>query len=326
MKPITVYIIGYKGDRWLPECVASLQAASASRLDLVLIDNVENSCLEQLPLKHFETRVVSTPRPMGFADAHNFGIVAAPPRGEHLVLLNQDTRSQSGWIDAAVACMESETDLGILSPGLRTYDDEGWDPNFLDCVRRAGAEERTLDAQQGIQRAGHVTGAAMVVRRTLLAEVGLFDPIFGSYYEDYDFCHRASLAGWRVGYLPNARVQHYSGSATTTPAAQQRRRRQILRNRVIAKVRASERRFVTLLTHVARDLPRNLLRGLVGTPSSQPVTCTLRAHIALLPLGNRLLSARCDKSQWQAHLDSIGWAEALAGGGAAAPTTTRSAS
>lgn len=312
MTTATVYVIGYKGDRWLPDCVESLRTASTSRLDLVLIDNVENTALDRLPLDSFATRVVSTPRPMGFADAHNFGIVAAPPRGEHVVLLNQDTRSQPGWIDAACACLDTNPGLGVLSPGLRTYDDDAWDPNFLDCVKRSGGSARALDGQQGLHQVDNVTGAAIVVRRSMLAELGLFDPIFESYYEDYDFCQRARADGWQVGYLPRARVQHFSGSATTTPAAERRRTRQILRNRVITKLRASDSRLRALLAHLASDLPRNLLRGLLGTPSSQPLSCTLHAHAQLLRLAPRLLSARTDRSRWRAHLTAIGWEDALA--------------
>jgi GT2 family glycosyltransferase len=311
MTPITVYIIGYKGDRWLPDCVGSLQSASRHRLDLVLIDNVDNNVLSELPLGSFETRVVKTPRPMGFADAHNFGVVAAPPRGEFIVLLNQDTRSQHGWIDACVACMEQQPEIGILSPGLRTYEDDGWDPNFLDCVRRAGTSEEDLDDLSDFRAADDVTGAAMVVRRSMLREVGLFDPIFGSYYEDYDFCQRARGSGWGVGHLSSARVQHFSGSATTTPAAHRKRQTQIIRNRVIAKLRATDRRCSSLLGHFLRVLPRNVLRGVLRTPSSQPVTCTLRAHMQLIRLLPRLVSRARDEACWQAHLAAMKWSDCL---------------
>ena len=67
-----------------------------------------------------------------------------------------------------------------------------------------------------------------------------------------------------------------------------------------------------LLAHLASDLPRNLLRGLLGTPSSQPLSCTLHAHAQLLRLAPRLLSARTDRSRWRAHLTAIGWEDALA--------------
>jgi len=194
---------------------------------------------------------------------------------------------------------------------MRTYDDDGWDPNFLDCVKRAGEVELDSATQDAMKLADDVTGAAMVVRHSMLRDTGLFDPIFGSYYEDYDFCQRARRAGWQVGYLPGARVQHYSGSATTTPAAHRKREIQILRNRVIARVRKTDQRLNTLLTHVVRDLPRNLLRGLLRTPSSQPVTSTLRAQWRLLALLPRLLSARHDRECWLTHLESIGWGEAL---------------
>ncbi|MDC0278499.1 hypothetical protein OAK79_03340 [Akkermansiaceae bacterium] len=71
---------------------------------------------------------------MGFADAHNFGIVAAPPEDGLVVLLNQDTKSSDAWVDQIAACFGNDEKLGAMMPGLRTYDITGWDVNFLDCA------------------------------------------------------------------------------------------------------------------------------------------------------------------------------------------------
>ena len=82
-----------------------------------------------------------------------------------------------------------------------------------------------------------VTAAAMVARTEVLWEVGLFDPIFESYYEDYDFCVRASRAGWGVGICPSGRMFHFQGSITDSPAAHARRDRWVLRNQAIYRIR-----------------------------------------------------------------------------------------
>ncbi|HEX7069343.1 MAG TPA: hypothetical protein VF190_00995, partial [Rhodothermales bacterium] len=55
------------------------------------------------------------------------------------------------------------------------------------------------------------------------------------------------------------------------------------------------------------DMPKNLARGLAGTPSSQPPGVTLQAVQDLARIGGRLLSRRIDESRWLAYLAEIGW-------------------
>ena len=315
---VSVYVIGYKGDRWLPSCISSLAGASELRIHLVLIDNVDNACIPDLDLSAFDAEIVSTPRPMGFADAHNFGIVAAAPRGEFVVLLNQDTISHRGWIDACANAMKSDSRLGILSPGLRTYDDQAWDPHFAECMQQAAIGKKTLDASTGVEHAPrmNVTGAAMMARTALLKDHGLFDPIFGSYYEDYDFCQRAWRAGWSVAAMPTARVMHFSGSATTDKAAEDRRTTWVLRNRAIYGIRnETERRGRFILGLLLIQFPRRAIRALLKRPSSQPMACVLSAWLSLTRMLPRLWFQRNDLRAWQRHLDELSWAAAFDGGG-----------
>ncbi len=298
----TVYIIGWNGDKWLPACLENLHRASAKRLHLVLIDNHNNPGIPNLPLDKFETRVVKTPRKMGFADAHNFGIVAAPPETDLVVLLNQDTKSADGWIDRCAGAFAEDPKLGVVMPGVRTYDDKGWDENFLNCAKKNPEMARYLEDEKNgrveatdSSRCFHVpvvTAAAMVVRTEVLWEVGLFDPIFESYYEDYDFCRRASRAGWGIGICPAGRMYHYQGSVTDSPEACSRRERWVVRNQVIERVRETDgSRSAVLLKHFFLHFPRNLARGILRTPSSQSVRATLRANWDLVEAAATLMLA-----------------------------------
>jgi GT2 family glycosyltransferase len=295
----------------LPACLERLHEASRQRLYLVLIDNHNNPGIPDLPLDRFETRVVKTPRKMGFADAHNFGILAAPPEEGIVVLLNQDTQSEPGWIERCVGCFERDDKLGVMMPGLRKYDDDGWDPNFWTCatenpeliaeLKRGGESEACFEVPV-------VTAAAMLVRSRVLAELGLFDPIFESYYEDYDFCRRVREAGWKIGICPAARVRHFVGSITNTPEAEMRRHVWVLRNRVIHEARlAGARRVRFLLGYLLWDLPRRLVRSLMRTPSSQPMTAILQANQSLLGLLPRLASERRDQRAWRQALERMNW-------------------
>jgi GT2 family glycosyltransferase len=147
------------------------------------------------------------------------------------------------------------------------------------------------------------------MRTDVLRRTGPFDPIFGSYYEDYDLCRRVRALGYRVGFARAAAVHHFSGSATTDEAKRLRRERQILRNRTILEVReASGGRIPAVLRHVA-GVPRRLARALMGTASAQRPASVIGAQRDLLGVAGRLLSAERDEAAWQAYLRQLGWAD-----------------
>jgi len=54
----------------------------------------------------------------------------------------------------------------------------------------------------------YATACALMVRRRVLEQTKGFDPLFVNYHEDYDFAFRARQAGFRIGYVPEARVWH----------------------------------------------------------------------------------------------------------------------
>lgn len=298
-----VLVVGYNSEKWLEKCLSTLAAASVSKLQLCFVDNLNNPGLETIDLSAFEVEVLKTASPLGFADANNFGIKNTRFESKFTVFLNQDTVSTAGWIDSCVDCFENDSSLGILSPGLRTYDLSEWEPNLAACVRES---DQSLDQDAAMIELQNVTAAAMMIRTDVLHEVGPFDPIFGSYYEDYDLCRRVRRAGYRVGVCPAARVGHFSGSVTSTPDAERRRTRALVRNRLIHKVRESTSgRLGVLAKHCLFTLPVNLVRGLLRTKSSQPVSSTLAAHWDLMKIADRLISKERDDNQWRQFLSQF---------------------
>ena len=308
----SVLVVGYESEKWLKKCVDSLSLASVHQLHLCFVDNKNNPTLPSLDLSAFSVETIKTPHPMGFADANNFGIQQTQFESDYTVFLNQDTVSTEGWIDRCVDCFKADSQLGILSPGLRTYDLSEWEPNLLACVRECG--QKIDSANTSVVELQNVTAAAMMIRTDVLREVGPFDPIFGSYYEDYDLCRRVRNAGYKVAACPAAHVGHFSGSVTSTPEAHRRRTRTLARNRLIHKVRESGRdRLGVLAKHVCYTLPVNLVRGLLRTESSPPVLSTLGAHWDLLKICGRLVSERRDHEQWKQFLTEFSSKPSLVG-------------
>ena len=308
---VNAIVIGYHGERWLPYCLATLQDAAGDCCRVVLVDNGGNGDVTGLGLDEKSSIVLETPRRMGFAEANNFALQQVGLEAGAVCFLNQDTRSQPGWLEACLECLERYPDVGAVSPLLRNYDDTDWDSAFLTCARES---DRLADAIRSDLKwddffeVPRVTAAAMVVRSDVLRKVGPFDPVYGSYYEDYDLCLRIRRAGYRVGVCSQGTVCHYSGSSTTTSKAERKRMRQVIRNRAILRFReAGTRRFRSIVSYFATTFPRNLARGICRTPSSQLVSVQLSAHRSLLSLLPRLASARADAREWQRYLDGLGW-------------------
>ena len=63
-------------------------------------------------------------------------------------------------------------------------------------------------------RAGWVPGASMILRRTMLEQIGLLDEGLYTYFDDPDICLRAQRAGWETWYVPESRILHLEGAST----------------------------------------------------------------------------------------------------------------
>jgi len=305
----SIILIAYDGDDWLPSCINSLRNASADRQHLVLVDNAHNSIIGDLDLTAFESEVLSAPEPMGFAEANNFALVNASRLEDAVLFLNQDTISPCGWIDTCNQVLEQNHRLGAVSPLIRTYEDEGWDPSFMACLSdelQANLEANRAPGEPIIAR--NAPAPAFMVRTEVLMQTGPFDPVFGSYYEDYDLCRRIRKEGYQIGFCAGARIRHFSGGSTVTAEQRRKRMRQLIRNCVLYQVReAKKARWQSAMHWAMWDFPLRLARGLAGTPSSQPPFITLKAYGDLLRLGPRIISGSHDRAVWQKYLDQIGW-------------------
>ena len=59
-----------------------------------------------------------------------------------------------------------------------------------------------------------LVGAALMTRRNVLDQVGVFDEGYFMYSEELDWCRRVKMAGWRVVYLPSTQIIHYEGKSS----------------------------------------------------------------------------------------------------------------
>lgn len=295
---ITIIIVGYNSERWLRPCLDSLKRATECRPHLCFVDNHNNPSIDLYDLRWADLELIKTPSPMGFAAANNFALRASRRIREFVVLLNQDTVSTCGWIDECVNFMKGDPQLGAVSPGLRTYDLSDWEPNLTSCLAQSG--KSVADLSNEITFVESVTAAAVVVRYDCLKEVGPFDTLFGSYFEDYDLFRRMRAAGYLIAVVPNAVVGHFCGSAAQSVQARRGRERLLLRNRLIHEVRITRSpRWVVVIQYMAWRLPRRFSRDVFRKASIKDGLVSVMAFLDLLSIMPRLLNRRLDRNLFE---------------------------
>ncbi|MFN7973997.1 MAG: glycosyltransferase [Acidobacteriota bacterium] len=141
-------------------------------------------------------------------------------------------------------------------------------------------------------------GAAMMVRRKVVEECGLFDPSFFMYYEDVDLAFRARARGHRCVYVPSAVVEHYhagsskEGSAFFTYNVERNRLAVILKHAPpIIVARALVRYTSEALRLARREIRRGVFRGGEGSAGGA-ARLKLRVLASLAAKSPRLLARR----------------------------------
>jgi GT2 family glycosyltransferase len=210
----SVIVLNYNGKRFLDAC---LDALAAQRLpggcEVLLVDNgSQDGSVEHVRDRHGWVRVLEIGRNAGFSTANNIAMREA--RGRHLVLLNNDTRVRPGWLQALVSAAEASPRAGAVTSKLVFADRPGVIQNagVLLLDDGGGGDRGTGEPDRGQydERAEvfGFCGAAALLRREMLGDVGSLDETFFSYYEDTDLSWRMRLRGWTVLYEPRAVVEH----------------------------------------------------------------------------------------------------------------------
>lgn len=165
---------------------------------------------------------------IGFSAANN--LVLREVEAEAVLLLNPDTEVYAGTLDAALARLRSDAEIGMVGVKLVTESGE------LDhaCKRSFPSPASALGHFTGLggsqYRATHlgddepgevdaVNGAFMLCRAAAVQDVGLLDEGYWLYMEDLDWCHRFWDAGWKVFYEPAGVALHVKGGSSASRRA-----------------------------------------------------------------------------------------------------------
>lgn len=306
---VSVIIPTYNGQALLATCLPALrrQTYPADRFEVIVVDDASSDGTAAYVAAEFpEVRVLTLAHNSGFITACNAGVAAA--HGEVLVLLNNDTEAEPGWLAALVMALVEHPEAGSAASKMLLFDRRdtlhtAGDQMGKDGIPRNRGVWEKDEGQYDEQRwVFGPCGGAAAYRRAAWQQAGGFDPALWMYMEDVDLAWRLQRLGWRSIYAPDARVYHQLSATGGGVLASYYTGRNTLwviaRNWPGALLRRHWRAIVAAQGCIARDA----LRAWRG----EAARARLRGQVAgLLGLPRALRQRRTDQHVADDYLESL---------------------
>ncbi len=156
---------------------------------------------------------------LGFSGGNNQAMRKALEEGyAYVYLLNPDTEAQPGFLEAAMRTMASDPKIGVVQSFLRLHprtelvNSYGNEIHFLGFGYAGGeslpVSDPSVQAKLKMRDIAYASGAGMLIRASLLREIGFLDEELFAYHEDLEYSWRARLSGHRVVLAPDSVVFH----------------------------------------------------------------------------------------------------------------------
>lgn len=217
---VSIVTVNYNSLEETLELLESVFDNSFQNTEVIVVDNAS----KEDPTQHIKSayptvKVLRSEENLGFAGGNNLALPHC--HGAYIFFLNNDAELTDGVIESLLQLFETEPKLGIVSPKLCYFNAI---PDLVpDMIQYAGATEvhsltgrnkiigeRQTDYGNWNQPVptAYCHGAAMMVPKKVIEEVGPMSEDYFLYYEELDWCERIKKAGYRVFVDNRVKVYH----------------------------------------------------------------------------------------------------------------------
>ena len=228
---LSIVIVNYNSKDKTFFCLNSIYKSNLNGIsfEVIVVDNDSSEKIEEeLKNKYPSVVFIQSDENLGMGSGNNLGIKNST--GKYILILNPDTEVRPNTIKKLYDYANNDKNIGLIGPKLFYPDGKIQNscyhfPNLLiPFFRRTFLSKfakgyldyylmKNTDLSKPLE-VDWIMGSCLLVRRSLLDKIGLFDERFFMYFEDTDLCRRIKLSGWKVIYLPSAEVIHHHGRAS----------------------------------------------------------------------------------------------------------------
>jgi N-acetylglucosaminyl-diphospho-decaprenol L-rhamnosyltransferase len=225
---LTALIVNYNTAHLLERCIGDLRSSAAGiDLQICILDNASrDGSVLKLSSEFSDCDLIINSSNVGFGRANNQMLDGA--KGKYILLLNTDAFVAPDSLAKTMGYMDANPECGVLGVRLVGRDGElqpscRFFPTPLNVFLSRTGLLRFFPAVRAVDDMGWnhdkvrdcdwVPGCYYLVRKEVIAQVGLFDPRFFLYFEEVDHCRAVKAAGWKVVFFPHTTVVHIGGES-----------------------------------------------------------------------------------------------------------------
>ena len=220
---ISIISVNYNGLDVTCEMIESVRKNSYSNFEIIVVDNASKESPKAYLNKHYpEVKVIESKENLGFSGGNNLGIEIC--KGDYIFLLNNDAELTNEAMESMLTLFEQVSNLGVVSPKICFYkgeSDKNSDSASFDLLQYVGTTpvhnltarnetigylENDKNQYQNPKPTAYAHGAAMVLKREVIEEVGMMPEEFFLYYEELDWCEQIRRAGYEIYVQPTAKI------------------------------------------------------------------------------------------------------------------------
>ena len=219
MLDVSIILVNYNTCDLTLNCIKSIYEKTKDvSFEIIVVDNnsSDNSC-EKIMECYPEIILIKNKENKGFGAANNIAIKIS--NAKYIFCLNTDTVLINNSIKIMFDFMEKNTNVGacggtLLKEDLTLGNSYAPFPSILNSlsiswILKQIKKKFKKKEEIFIKEVDMICGADIFLRKALLDDIGVFDEIFFMYYEEADLCYRIKKNGYKIKYLPTAKIIHY---------------------------------------------------------------------------------------------------------------------
>lgn len=267
MKPlVSIITINYNESDVTLDLLESIRELEYPNYEVIVVDNASpNDNPDSIKEKYPEINLIKSKENLGFAGGNNLGVKKA--KGDFLLFINNDTIVPKDFIEPLVETLQKDTTIGMVSPKIKFH----WDPTLIQYAGYTSMSHWTIRNNSigyhqkddgDFDIAGEtqsIHGAAMMVPKWVVDEVGMMTEIYFLYYEEHDWAEMVKRAGYKIYYQPKSYILHKE--SVSTGKSSPLKTYYISRNRILFARRNFKpfQLVVSLLFQCFVSIPKNTL-------------------------------------------------------------------
>lgn len=228
---LSIIITHYKTPNLLLECIQSFVVHVKNlKYEIIVVDSAAEMATQNLLEERFgankNVHYIAFKKNVGYGYSANRGLARA--KGDYMLIVNADIRLEDDKsVPLLIEYVKKHKDVGLVGPRLLNVDgtiQQSYfrEPSISAILARRTVWAKTPWGKQSLARyefhdyngkapleVDWLMGSCYVTSKKAQEKVGDFDERYFMYFEDVDFAHRFRKKGFRVVYLPEARLKHF---------------------------------------------------------------------------------------------------------------------